>query len=72
VTFEQWIQKGIDTGWCGPAICAIHDGVPSTAAEDETYDDGGDPCIHIVRLYGTDQVTRKAVERNHPPSVWRK
>lgn len=57
----------MDAGFCGPAVCCIHDGVPTTAEEDE--DD--EPCLHILRLYPDDE-TRQSVESNHSPSVWRK
>jgi hypothetical protein len=36
--------------------------------EDEMYE--GDPCVHVLRLY-EDETTKKAVEENHSPSVWR-
>lgn len=70
LTFDQWLSYGIDRGWCGPAVCDIHDGLPTTATEDDEFMDGGDPCIHIVRLYPDDE-TRKKVEANHAPTVWR-
>jgi hypothetical protein len=42
-----------------------------TEREDESYSIGDeDPCIHILRLY-EDLETKKAVEENHSPSVWR-
>lgn len=70
MTFNDWIKHGIDEGWCGPPVCETHDGTPTTPAEDEEYDEGGDPCIHIVRLYA-DPETKAAVEANHSPSQWR-
>lgn len=70
MTFEQWLQAGIDNRWCGPAVCDTHDGTPTSAAEDAEFDDGHDPCLHIVRLY-PDAATAAAIEENHPPSVWR-
>lgn len=68
-TFDEWLQEGITLGFCGPAICSTHDGVPTTADEDEEYETG-DPCIHVLRLY-EDETTKLAVEENHAPSVWR-
>jgi hypothetical protein len=67
MTFDQWIQYGISQGWCGPALCAIHDGIPTTAEED----DDGDSCLQIIRLY-EDESVREAVEENHPLTIWRK
>jgi hypothetical protein len=38
--------------------------------EMEEFEDGGDPCLHIIRLYeDTDQ--KKSIEEIHSPSVWR-
>lgn len=69
--FDEWLQMGLKKGWCGPAVCATHDGIPSSEAEDNESMDGYDPCLHVIRLY-PDDITRKAVERNHSPSVWRR
>lgn len=71
VTFDEWYATGIQAGWCGPVVCQTHDGTPTTATEDEDYENGDDVCIPIVRLYH-DEAERKAVEANHQPSVWRK
>jgi hypothetical protein len=68
VTFDEWLQVGMDEGWCGPPVCATHDGVPTTVVEDDEISD--DPCLHVIRLY-EDADTKAAVEANHPPSVWR-
>jgi hypothetical protein len=69
-TFDEWLQEGLDLKFCGPAVCNTHDGLPLTAEEEQEFDDGGDACIHILRLY-EDQETKLAVEENHSPSVWR-
>ena len=71
LTYNQWIAIGIEQGWCGPAVCYTHDGLPTTVPEEEDFEDGGDPCIHIVRLYSDNEV-RLGVEYNHSPSNWRK
>jgi hypothetical protein len=70
VTYDRWIAIGLKMGWCGPAVCATHDGLPTTAEEDDEMAEG-DPCVHILRLY-SDEETRLAVEANHSPSKWRK
>ena len=70
ITFDEWLQVGLDLNFCGPAICEPHDGLPLTELENEQFVEGGDPCIHILRLY-EDLETKKAVELNHSPSVWR-
>jgi hypothetical protein len=70
VIFDEWIKLGIEKGWCGAPVCSTHDGIPQSQEEDNLWDEGTDPCIHIVRLY-SDKDEQKAVEDNHPPSVWR-
>jgi hypothetical protein len=67
--FEEWLRQGIENGWCGPSVCYTHDGLPTTVAEDEEFEES-DPCIHIIRLY-EDEATKIGVETNHGPSVWR-
>ena len=70
LTYNQWIAIGIEQGWCGPAVCYTHDGLPTTADEDDEFQEA-DPCIYIVRLY-EDHETRLAIENNHSASNWRK
>lgn len=67
MTLDDWLHYGIANGWCGPPVCANHDGIPTTASED----DDEDVCLHVLRLYANDE-QRRAVEENHSPSVWRK
>jgi hypothetical protein len=69
-SFDDWLQLGLSNGFCGPAICYPHDGLPLTEEEDQEYENGGDPCIHILRLY-EDKKTKQAVEESHSPSIWR-
>lgn len=71
LSYEEWERVGRVNGWIGPAVCIIHDGYPTTEAEDAAFDDGEDPCIHMHRAY-PDTVTRLEVESNHSPSIWRK
>jgi hypothetical protein len=68
--FDEWLQEGLTNGFCGPAICYPHDGLPLTVEEDREFEEGGDPCIHILRLY-EDRDIKSSVEENHSPSVWR-
>lgn len=68
--FDEWLEIGTTNGWCGPAVCYTHDGLPTSAAEDDEYEEG-DPCIHILRLYESSGA-KLEVEQNHSPSIWRK
>jgi hypothetical protein len=70
-TYESWLTYGVKMGWCGPAVCYTHDGLPTTPAEEDEWNEGHDPCIHIIRMYEDDSV-RQQVEDNHSPSTWRK
>ncbi|NDB07541.1 MAG: hypothetical protein EBX97_02440 [Actinobacteria bacterium] len=69
ISFDEWVRIGIENGWCGPPVCYTHDGLPTSPAEDEEFEEG-DPCLHIIRLY-EDGEQRKAIEDSHSPSQWR-
>lgn len=71
MTYHEWVSYGMDMGWIGPRLCIIHDGYPATEEEDEMFDEGGDPCIPVFRVYDSIE-EKESVERNHAPSVWRK
>ena len=70
ISFDQWMAYGISKGWCGPPVCYVHDGLPTTPQEDDEWIEGNDPCMHIVRMYEDDE-QKLAVEENHSPSNWR-
>lgn len=61
--FDQWINYGIQQGWATPPICSTHDGIPMTNQEEQAWDQGEDPCIHIIRLIADNE------QPNIPP--WR-
>jgi hypothetical protein len=68
MTRDEWLRYGYEQGFCGAEICATHDGLPTSATEDETDED---LCIWVVRMFA-DETERGEVEENHSPSVWRK
>lgn len=70
MNFEDWLTIGVQNNWIGPPICYTHDGLPTSADEDKQFDEGDDPCLHILRLY-QDEVARLTIEHNHTPSIWR-
>jgi hypothetical protein len=70
ITFDEWITYGIKKGWCGPPVCYTHDGLPMSEQEYAEFDEGQDPCTHIVRMYEDIDMKNK-VEENHSPSQWR-
>ena len=70
LTFSEWMAYGIKEGWCGPPVCYTHDGLPMSEQEMQEFDEGQDPCTHIVRMY-EDIEMKKSIEDNHSPSNWR-
>lgn len=69
-SFDEWIEFGMNKGWCGPPVCSTHDGVPTSHAEEVEWEEGNDPCIHVVRMY-EDEQQKLSVEENHSPTNWR-
>lgn len=47
----EWLQMGVVNGYCTEAVCETHDGVKMTEEEEQEFEDGGDPCIPVVRLW---------------------
>ena len=48
---HEWIQHGIDNGWITPTFCFTHDGDAYMTEEEEAeWEDGGDPCCHVVKF----------------------
>lgn len=70
ISFDIWVEVGIRKGWVGAPICYTHDGLPMSEDEEQQFEEG-DPCIHVLRLYESDEA-RQQVEANHSPSQWRK
>lgn len=70
ISFALWRDIGLINGFISPPVCYTHDGLPTSAEEDEMFEDGDDPCIHIIRLYESVE-HKQAIEENHSPSVWR-
>jgi hypothetical protein len=70
VDYEEWITYVQRRGWIGPIVCATHDGIPMSEAEEQEFEDGGDPCQWIYRKYDGEE-HKLAVEDNHAPSRWR-
>jgi hypothetical protein len=68
--FETWLRQGYSNGWIGAPVCYTHDGLPTSSEEDAEFDDGGDPCLHVLRLYD-DPEHKASIESNHSASSWR-
>ena len=50
MTFDEWLEFGVQNGYCSPQYCATHDVGFITPYEEQQFDDGYDPCVHVVRL----------------------
>ncbi len=49
--FYAWLVSGIEKGWISDPFCYTHDGDPyMTEEEEQEWEDGGDPCSHVVKL----------------------
>lgn len=68
--FEEWLRFGWERGWVSAPVCQTHDGTPMSESEDEDMWDGGDMCIHIIRLYES-ELHKRQVEKNSAPAKWR-
>ena len=69
--YADWLKHGMDMGWVGPEVYVSHDGIPTSEEEDARVEEGGDPCLWVIRVYESPE-HRKNVEDNHSPSVWRR
>jgi hypothetical protein len=64
----EWIARGAELGFTAPAVCAFHEGVPTSGKEDDFSETSGEyGCIHIVRLLETEEI-RTQVEQNIEPT----
>lgn len=49
--FAEWLRQGIDNEWITQPFCNTHDIDPGmTEEEQEEWEQGFDPCQHVVRL----------------------
>jgi hypothetical protein len=49
--FSAWLQIGIEKGWVSDPFCFTHDGdAYMTEEEEQEWEDGGDPCCHVVKF----------------------
>lgn len=48
---RDWLIAGIEAGYISDPFCDSHEGPPLTDDEAQDYEEGGDPCLHCVRLW---------------------
>ena len=49
--FEKWLDKGIKNKWITEVVCDTHEGPELTEEEAKEFDEGGDPCIPVIRVF---------------------
>ena len=47
----DWVEYGRSQGWIAPPTCYHHDAFEITPEEESEMDEGGDPCITIIRVW---------------------
>jgi hypothetical protein len=53
LSLVDWLEYGHAHGYCTGVSCDLHDGVELTDAELEALDNGGEPCIPVVRIWAS-------------------
>lgn len=48
---DEWINYGVQHGWCSFPVCATHGSLPTTPEELEMWDEGADLCMFGMRLW---------------------
>jgi hypothetical protein len=51
MSMADWLELGIKSGFCTEVVCETHDGATMTSEERDEFEDGGDPCVPVVRLW---------------------
>lgn len=49
--FDEWVRYGVEQKWVTLPYCDTHDGGPLTDEEATEFEEGGDPCIVVMRLW---------------------
>ena len=50
IAFVDWLDYGMKHGYCSDQFCSTHDVAPMHETEEQEWQQGGDPCMHVVRL----------------------
>lgn len=66
MTFEEWVLYGVNRGYCTDVSCYTHDGFILTEEENAEFDEGGDPCVPVLRVWNTtEQQLEHAVDNGY-------
>jgi len=60
LNISEWLDYGIQNGFCSETACDTHDGVANTPEKEIEWEEGSDPCQHVVRLWELNPSTGKA------------
>lgn len=63
--YNEWLQYGIDKGYCSSPACYTHDLIPMADKEVEPFFEEK-LCIQMSRLYGNEIVFESIVETSEP------
>ena len=61
--FDTWLAFGVDHKWAMYPVCYMHDGVPTTEEEENEMEEGGDPCIHVIRVFSSEEEFDSSMSR---------
>jgi hypothetical protein len=49
--FIEWLRIGVENSWVTEPFCNTHDIDPAMGEdEQQEWEDGGDPCQHVIRI----------------------
>ena len=59
----EWLEYGKKQGWIIPqVVCNTHDGTPMTPTEQNQFEEGEDPCIHVIRIFESEEEQKQCLE----------
>lgn len=64
--YFDWLNMGIDNGWISEPVCFTHEGFPMSEEEETAWEEGYDPCIPAIRLYGNEFIFDDDEDDRHP------
>ena len=66
MTFDEWLELGILLKFCSEPECDTHGSPAMTKAERIEFEEGGDPCVPVVRLWGEGEAPGSEVLTSSP------
>lgn len=64
--FDAWVDYGVKQGWASRPVCSTHGGIPYTTTESTEWEEGNDPCAHVIRLFETPEDQKDALGDMNP------